>query len=94
MFDGACRVLAGVLLMVPGFVSDAIAILLLLGPVRDLLFGWIERRVAAHGTVHVYRSRYGRGTIIEGEYDEVDPEEADEPPRLPDDRKRTGGDGR
>lgn len=92
LFDGACRVLAGLLLMLPGFVSDGIAVLLLLSPVRSLLFGWIARRISAHGSIHVHRSRYGRGTVIEGEYDEVDPEAAaDAPPRLPGDRERNEG---
>ena len=84
LFDGACRVLAGLLLMLPGFVSDAVAILLLLPPVRDILFRFVARRISAHGAIHVHMSREGRATVIEGEFDEVeDPETGAEPPRLP-----------
>lgn len=49
--DTALLVLAGVLLLLPGFVSDAIGLLLLLPPVRAVAKVWVgqrvERRVAA-----------------------------------------------
>lgn len=95
LFDGACRVTAGLLLMLPGFVSDAIAILLLLPPLRGLLFGMIARRVAAHGTVELHmrttgRPPRGRSPVIEGEFEEVDPDDPDDRPGQP---PRLAGDG-
>ncbi len=101
LFDGACLAVAGFLLLIPGFVSDAIAILLLLPPLRGLLFRLIAGRIAAH----VSMTRAGgpapgrRGVVIEGEFSEVDPEPDPEgpdpegdggPPRLP----PRDGDGR
>jgi UPF0716 protein FxsA len=35
--DGALTLLAGILLLIPGFITDAIGILLLLGPLRRML---------------------------------------------------------
>ena len=47
LVSGACLVVAGVLLLVPGFVTDAVGFLLLLPPVRRLLF---DRVLAARMT--------------------------------------------
>lgn len=86
LFDGACVTLAGFLLLLPGFVSDAVAVLLLLPPLRGLLFRVIARRVRTHVQVDIRSGRRGRGgVIIEGEFEAVDPEDRREPPprRLP-----------
>lgn len=94
LFDAACRVLAGLLLILPGFVSDALALLLLLGPVRDGLFRMIARHATAHGRVdlHIRTTRMrrgGRGTVIEGEFEDVtepddgEPDRDGPPPPLP-----------
>lgn len=88
LFDAACRVLAGLLLMLPGFVSDAVALLLLLGPIRNGLFRMIARHAAAHGRVDLHIRTAGmrrgrRGTVIEGEFEEVAEPDGAEP----------GGDG-
>ena len=49
--DTAVLMIAGVLLLLPGFVSDAVGLLLLLPPVRALVRTWIglrvERRLAS-----------------------------------------------
>lgn len=45
--DGALSLLGAVLLVVPGFVTDAIGALLLVGPTRRLTRRWIARRYAA-----------------------------------------------
>lgn len=90
LFDGACVTIAGMLLLFPGFVSDAVAILLLLPPLRALAFHLIARRVAAHVSVTRAGAPPGRrGVVIEGEYSTVDPDRDDDdddkpvPPRLP-----------
>lgn len=44
--DGALGLLGAVLLVVPGFVTDALGALLLLGPTRRLTRRWIARRYA------------------------------------------------
>ena len=49
--DGALVLLAGALLLTPGFVTDAVGLLLLLPPVRAvvrrLLSGWVTRQLSA-----------------------------------------------
>ena len=75
LLRGACVLLAGMLLIVPGFLSDILALLLLVPPVRTTLLGalWRRNRQGPRGT--------GGATVIEGEYHEVPPERDDA--RLP-----------
>jgi UPF0716 protein FxsA len=47
MFDALCLLAAGFLLLLPGFLSDGAAVLLLLPPVRALLFRWATNRLVA-----------------------------------------------
>ena len=44
LLDAVCLLLAGVLLLVPGFVTDAVGLLLLLPPFRLILRGYLKRR--------------------------------------------------
>jgi UPF0716 protein FxsA len=44
--DGALGFLGGVLLVVPGFVTDALGVLLLLPPTRTLTRRWVSRHYA------------------------------------------------
>lgn len=84
LFDGACIALAGLLLILPGFVSDALAVPLLVPPLRGALFGLIARQVDTHlrGDMGGTGARArGRGVVIDGEYHEIDPDEP-EPRRL------------
>jgi UPF0716 protein FxsA len=95
LIDAACFALGGLLLTIPGFISDIIALLLFLPLTRNFLL----RRAARHFDVKVYGSgfgdgglggrpepRTGGGGVIEGEYSVVDSEEHPEtdPPRLKD----------
>lgn len=92
LFDGACVALAGLLLIFPGFVSDALAVPLLLPPLRGALFRLIARQVDTHlrgnmgGAAAAAR---GRGVVIEGEYHEIDP---DGPEDTPERRRLGAGD--
>lgn len=94
LFDGACLLVAGVLLLTPGFVTDAVGALLLIPPVRETLRRSLAKRMLA-GSVHVHGfpgggqahwqsgspERPERDDIIDGEYEEVDePRDAVEPP--------------
>jgi UPF0716 protein FxsA len=56
--DGVCILAAGVLLIAPGFMSDALGVLLLLPPTRALLRPVLVRRFA--GSSRVVRATYGR----------------------------------
>jgi UPF0716 protein FxsA len=67
--DGAVMLTAGVLLVIPGFVSGAIGLLLLLPPVRALVRGRLSKRTAA--TAERFGSRF-RGTTVIATYDHDD----------------------
>jgi UPF0716 protein FxsA len=82
--DGAGRILGGLLLVVPGFFSSAIGVLLLIPPLRRLLTGLIARRLQEGGSIRVV----GFGTVvqpdptvIEGEFRELPPERPELSPR-------------
>jgi UPF0716 protein FxsA len=59
LFDGFCLVFAGALLLTPGFVTDAVGLLLFVQPVRDLLRGYATRYVERHGRVYAAQGPYG-----------------------------------
>ncbi len=85
MANGAMTVMAGVLLILPGFLTDALGLLLLLPPVRAALVALIARRVTVRG--QAFTARGGRADIIDGEFIEVDA------PSLPRGPVRAGGSG-
>ena len=66
MFDGALLFLSAILLIIPGFISDAIAILLLLPPVRWLLLRTVIRRAIPFPQGH--EPNFRRADTIEGEF--------------------------
>ena len=86
---GFCLVIAGALLLTPGFFTDAIGFALFLPPVRLALGRAALKWFSQHGTVHVHTQSQGgtgfphqtperaprRGTpeIVEGEAEEIDP---------------------
>ena len=65
--DGVCLLLAGSLLVVPGFLTDALGLLLLLPPVRAVAGRAIVRRYAGRTNVRIIRATYGSpdGPIID-----------------------------
>ncbi len=94
MAHGALIALAGFLFMIPGFLSDLVALALLLPPVRRWMIGQMARRAsmvqgAAFGfDTYSPRDRdRGRPTVIDAEFYEVDPDE----PRLPPRPRRPSG---
>jgi len=54
-FDGALILVAGVLLVIPGFVTDALGLLLLFPPIRAVVRRFVSRRVLRE--VEMVRSR-------------------------------------
>lgn len=68
-FDGLCVTLAGLLLILPGFLSDAVALLLLAPPVRGALKAWLAARLVVVGRP---AGPAGQPPVIEGEYRVVD----------------------
>jgi UPF0716 protein FxsA len=57
--DGILILLAGALLLAPGFITDTLGVLLLLPPVRAGMRALVTRRMARRAEVVVYRRRYG-----------------------------------
>jgi UPF0716 protein FxsA len=65
MLDGALLVVAGLVLLLPGFFTDALGFLLLVPPLRRLAVGRFVQIVPHHGPV----GTGGEGPrVIEGEY--------------------------
>lgn len=86
LFDGACILAAGALLLTPGFVTDAAGLALMVPPVRAVLGRWLWRAVATGGKFEFHAGGnppHGDGdrSIIDGEFHEVDDD-------RPDDRRR------
>lgn len=76
---GALVLVAGMLLIIPGFFTDALGILLLIPAVRRLLIRWGASRVTvqAAGYVRPQRRRAaGAGEAIDAEYEVVEPASA------------------
>jgi UPF0716 protein FxsA len=63
LLDGALRGVAGVLLIVPGFISDFVALGLLIPQLRRRLIHYLSARLGAEPTIPV---------VIEGDYRRVD----------------------
>jgi UPF0716 protein FxsA len=90
LIDAACFAAAAMLLIIPGFVSDLLALILMLPITRH----WLLRRTAAHFETRVYRGPGRAGGVIHGEFTVVSENDKDaaegedkEPPRLKDERK-------
>lgn len=87
VFEGFCVVVAGILLMVPGFLTDLVGILLFVPPVRDAMGRWLLERIRGTAGMQVWvngqdlrdRGR-DRGRpppppgVIDVDYREVDPD--------------------
>ena len=82
VFEGLCLVIAGALLLTPGFFTDALGGLLLVPAVRRALYRRLRHHIEAH-VVDVSGPRPDRaprapGPTIEAEYEEIDdPERSD-----------------
>ena len=83
VFDGLCLVLAGALLLTPGFVTDAVGLLLFVPALRALARRRLGRYLRASGRVEAWTDDPGPrpfgaedpgGVVIEGDYHEVSPD--------------------
>ncbi|MGQ0676955.1 MAG: FxsA family protein [Rhodospirillales bacterium] len=81
VFDAACVVLAGLLLILPVFLSDALALMLLIRPLRRWVGAMLWRRLQASPNARVWAYESG-ATVVEGEYVEI-VEDRRLPPRKP-----------
>jgi UPF0716 protein FxsA len=86
-FEGLCLAIAGVLLLLPGFFTDAIGALLLVPAVRRMLYRHLRHHIQAH-VIGVSSRTHDHapgapGPIIEAEYEQIadgDHAQADMPP--------------
>jgi UPF0716 protein FxsA len=104
MFEAVCLILAGALLLVPGFVTDALGLLLFIPPVREFLRFLIARHIAAkaaRGEARIFvdgvevgpggppgqAGHRGGGKVIDGDYQDLDPEDGKEDAPAGDQRR-------
>lgn len=85
LFDGFCLVIAGALLLTPGFMTDCVGFLLFVPGFRDLLRQYLASRMKAAGETRVWvdgeeirpgqhgprGAGRGPGGVIDGEYRDV-----------------------
>ena len=84
VFDGLCLLVAGALLLTPGFVTDAAGLLLFVPAVRVALRRAFGRYLVASGRLDAWTEKPGPfasgggggDTVIDGEFHEVPPENA------------------
>lgn len=70
---------AGLLLILPGFLTDALGLLLLIAPVRSLVIGLLASRVQVRG-MPVREAHRPEPGFIDAEFHEVGEDEAAQPP--------------
>ncbi len=68
LVDGMLIAAAGVLIVLPGFVSDVLGLLLLMPPVRALVRRRMLRSISLHPPVSLHTPvRFAPGDVVEGE---------------------------
>lgn len=99
LFDGFCLLVAGALLLTPGFITDIIGLALFVPPLRMLLGTVILSRFVKHPGTRVWVNgeevgpgRGPGGNVIDGDYTDVTPD--GERTRDPDGPVRHLPDGR
>ena len=88
VFEGFCVVAAGILLIIPGFLTDIVGLLLFIPPVRNALGRWLFERMRGNASFQMHGRMGGRTWnsnggpdprnrpppgVIDVEYREVDP---------------------
>jgi UPF0716 protein FxsA len=83
--DGALLLLAGALLLTPGFLTDVVALVLLVPPLRAAIRGFGTRRMARRAglRVGVVTARARPGSRPVGSIDPPRPDPSDRPPAPP-----------
>ncbi|GGO66278.1 membrane protein [Bowmanella pacifica] len=90
MLEGLMLAIAGVLLLTPGFVTDALGLLLVMPISRPFIARWLMKRMvvaspSVQASGYYYQSRSsgdGQGDVFEGEF-EVRRDDKGKDPRLP-----------
>jgi UPF0716 protein FxsA len=84
LVDGALVLFAGALMITPGFLSDCLAILLLLPPTRAVVRRTVLRRIRAGGGLITVMTARGHAPKTEAAGDIWDVEGWEDPPTPPD----------
>ena len=80
VFDGLCLLVAGATLLTPGFVTDAIGLLLFVPALRRMVGRWLLRRIIAGGGLRLHTNLdaggadgtdRSAGPVIDAEFTEV-----------------------
>lgn len=84
MAQGAMILVAGVLLLTPGFFTDALGFALLLPPVRMAIIRWVSSRIVAGSTTFTANSRTettsrSNGQTINADYSVLDDDDTPPP---------------
>jgi UPF0716 protein FxsA len=90
VFEGLCLLLAGALLLTPGFITDAVGALLLVPPVRHLLYRQVRQHLEVRVAAQRADGRRPGGAVpptIDAEFEEVSPDSADAGPGKQDRRR-------
>ena len=96
---GAMILVAGVLLLTPGFVTDALGFLLFFPPFRNLIWSWAATRIRFTATVDGFADRFetndynnerqnGRGSVYDLDPEDYESHEPDENGVLEDSTER------
>lgn len=74
VFDSFVVIMAGFLLMIPGLLTDAVGLLLLVPPIRRLAIGWATSGLFATSAASAPQARRKeqRTAVIEGTYERLD----------------------
>ncbi len=88
VFEGACLLLAGALLLTPGFVTDAVGAALLLPPLRRLIYERLRRRFEPHEGGPP--PPWPEGPTVEAEFEEIETEIEADSEEMPPPRGRWG----
>ena len=85
VFDGACLLFAGALLLTPGFVTDGVGMALFLPPVRRMIGRWLMARgqFQVHTSMNPGRRHDPGDGVVEGEFHEVDGDRDPDKPNRP-----------
>jgi len=83
LFDGFCLIIAGALLLTPGFVTDVTGFLLLFPPFRRFISEIVKKSGKFTFQTSNTAQKSSDSTIIEGDYEEVSP---NSPKISPDDQ--------
>lgn len=72
MAEGVLIAAAGLLIMVPGFLSDVAALFLLFPPTRRVVSRRIARKAEAAALRQQHERRFGAGQVVDGEVVDVE----------------------